>query len=394
MMLADTFVFGLSTAIAKVLPLFIGFIITIKLEEIKYQEFISFILFTNLLISIAAIGSTSQIISIRNDSHANTLYLNIMLVGMLVLISAFFFLFFIDSSTSFSEGFTPVVALLYSLGLSLSYMSVARLNNLLKSKQAALIWFFFTSISLLFLLFWYFISNSLATLFQLMSVGACLSALFGFALSILYGKAGQESFRLMSFNKIFCLVKNAIFLSFFGFSTVGMFFFLQKYLVANDADGAVYYSFLIQLFSIITFLPLIAGNILIPRMNKGGTLGNKIYFIYGGFAFSLLFFVLLFYKDLASLYSIHNSQVNFYHTFLFSCISFLACINSYTIQLIVSNKKFYWLLYYSFSWCGSILLYLAMHEASLKVVLESMLLGYLINSLVFYFITSKHRLVK
>ncbi|MBA6349476.1 hypothetical protein [Colwellia sp. BRX8-9] len=394
-MIQDIISLSFATMLAKISPILIGLLLAMDGGENNYQLYVSFLMLSNLIISISAMGCSPQIISLEKNSDSNAKFINFVLIGAIGVLLSLFIIYQISVFYNFLGGIFLNISIwsifLYSLGSCLIYLAATRFNNLMQVKWSAYTWASFCFCNFTCFAGWLLLSKEISVLFNWVAVLTFFCGSTSIVAAVRVENIPKVKECFLSKDYYFTTLKNAFYLSVFGFSTVGMFLYLQRLLVVNDENGSVYFSFLYQVFTIATFLPLILGNIVIPRIVMEGSIGKKVYVVYCLSAGLIMTVFLLLHSNIVQLYGIDSEAVTNYNTIIFSVVAVVACVNSYSIQMVVARKKFHLLVIYSIFWTGLILGYIHTNPLILKSVLEAMVISYSICSFILFILVLKRR---
>lgn len=381
-----------STFFAKVAPLILGYLVTIFSSQNSYSVFVSFLLFSNLMSNVSILGVSPQIIALKGTSEdKNKKYLQIVLCGFLLLFCCSLLMmalckfnivqFYLIDSLGLVGG---ILASLYSLGLYCIYVSTANLNNALKTRQASIIWFCFSNITIISMVIWLLMfRGDLLLLLSLMAFSSVLVGIISFIYSIDNRKAlcyrGLYCDSLVVYRKI---LKKLLSYSLFGFGVVGVFFYYQNSFSLKSVADGTYFSLIYQVFSLIIFVPATLGNIVVPLMvRKVKKVAKPIIYLYYFFiSFVLCLIIVLIYPRICMLYNIDIQQYEISYFIVYMVVSLVASVHSYSIQILVSDSKYNVLLISTCIWAFSSLMMTAWLDISVQSVSISLSAAYLISS--------------
>lgn len=382
-----------ATSLSKLLPLLIGYFITLQSGQTNYATFVSFLLFAGVLTNFSSLGCCPQVLSIDGHSEKGAaLFSHLILLGLISVffVTAVVFFFINLNLINISNEFSNYIhfSIFYSIGMFFIYITTARLNSLDKHDCASSIWLLYALILFFCSLIWYFFHLEEKIMFIFMVSSSLISGMFGF---FLVSKASESSlFAVYDFNLMISMVKKGIQLSLFGLLIVGLFFYLQVSLASIDESEGAAFSFFYQFFSLIIFIPSVMGNIVVPALVKGSR-GKSVFFIFY-FLFSVflssLFYI--FYPYIANFYDLSNmGRSSDLIAFCMFCIT--AATNSYLSQIFVAKKEYSWMLFFSFLWVIFIMTYLFIDGMNLGSILRAFFYAYLMVFLCSFLLIKKRK---
>ncbi|NIY87095.1 hypothetical protein [Vibrio campbellii] len=376
-MLKAFFHLVLGTIFAKLGPILFGGLILSKYGSELYGTFISFVLLVSMVVNLGVMGICPQILSDKTRKiRIDCFYVSLFIVIISAVVSLSF-----DSGALTSFNGTVIV---YSLSFSLVYLCSAVLNMMLMNSYSAMIWGVFGLFNILSMLFLFFLNLDGHDVINLYTLSVVAASLVGITLVINKGK--KRFIFDLSVIEVAKLFKNSIYISIFGFTVIFSFLFSQSNLIGNEK---VLFSIYYQFFTVVTFLPGIIGNIIIPRMSTDSeNVGiSCLPYVFYSIIFLLLSivvflgFAICYYYELDVYPKIISGDVITQENIMLWLSSFFAVFNSYSIQVIVSFRLYNFLVVCSILWAISFLGILLILGFSLFSVSISFFCSYLLVSL-------------
>ncbi len=326
----------IGTIFAKLGPILFGMVILSKYGTEPYSLFISFILIVNMAVNLGVMGVCPQILSNKDKMiKGEYIYLSIMIVS----ISAITTLYFNERALIGLS--VPIIV--YAISFSMIYLCSALLNMSLMNTKSALLWasLGISNVAVIVVLIIFNLPQEY--IIYIYTLSAVMSSVFAFILVFFNVKV---CWRVdSSIKEMLILLKRSLYISLFGFAVISSFFYSQSNLFD---DEKLVFSLFYQFFTIVTFLPGVIGNVLIPRISSGYSKIGSIhtpYIAYSSIFLLISFSFFLFYlvNDFFCLsyfdYLIGKNIGLTESIFLWGS-SFFAVFNSYSIQLIVSSQRF------------------------------------------------------
>ncbi len=389
-MIKKSVVFLSATFLVKITPIVLGFILSRDSGSNAYAGFVSFILFSGLISNISILGANPQIISLKGHNELRDVeYLKITVCGFLPMVCctalvlvAFIFDFMPIYLIDLLGYRGIIIAFLYSLGLYFLYVSTAKLNNALLTKEASFVWLGY-SVGMIFVTIWWFLYGNRDP-FLLVSLMAFSSILMGV---ISY----EKSIRSCCFWRALLSSKGGMYLtilrrqlsySLFGFGVVGIFFYYQNTLSLQSLEEGVFFSLFYQLFALIIFVPSTLGNIVVPGLvnKKSSYTPLKVYWYYFLISFALCVGVFGVSPYLFSQYEIDVQLYRGDLLLILLLVSLIAGVNSYSTQILVARKKYNVLMMSTAIWASISLVLTAWKGINIQSVSVSLLVAYLMTS--------------
>jgi len=388
-MIARSVVFLSSNFLVKLLPILLGFVLSRSAGGSAYAGFVSFVLFSGLISNISILGANPQIISIKgSDNYRNAEYVKITFLGFLLLVIcaacvlAAFVLDLVSVYLIAVLGYEGVIAaFLYSMGLYLVYVSAAKLNNELLTKNASLLWLSYSAITVFATIVWFiYAKNNLLLLVYLMAFSSFITGVIGYINSI---RGCPVLSTLINVGKggYLIILKRQLSYSLFGFGIIGVFFYYQNMLSLLSINEGAFFSLFYQLFALIIFVPSTLGNIVVPHFLSKPTsyFPPKIYLYYFFISSVLCVCVLYAWPYLLYIYKI-DMQFSSELSLILLSVSILAATNSYSVQVLVAKKNYKVLLISTMCWATVSLILTTLMGLDIQAIALSLLVSY---SLVF-----------
>ncbi|KGY07455.1 hypothetical protein [Vibrio sinaloensis] len=387
-LVSDSLIVSISTGLAKLTPILLGVFITNKFGGVEYSQFVSFLLLSNLVISVSALGCAPQILSLKHTPDSSVEFIKLTSLCFFIVLCSYAIL---DLDFKFFQEFFENIPLIYflfhSLGLGFVYLCAARFNNKFNAIGGAKVWFGFIISSLLAIISAMVGFVDFSEIVPLLSI---MSLLVGCG-SVLYIVAKDwdsiTSVEVSTFTKGMSIYfKNSLFMSIFGFVSVGVFLYSQRLIVSSGVESdSTQFSMFIQLYSVVTFVPTMLGNVVIPRLSNKSVKSWLVYAVYFLMAIIVLMPVNFFYEHVYNVYGISIGVGGYSSMFYFSVLAIVACVNSYSIQQAVAKNKFNYLLLYLFLLVCSLLLMLHIFEnVNVNTIIISLATSYIVSAVGLY----------
>ncbi|EHI9239503.1 hypothetical protein J9100_000687 [Vibrio vulnificus] len=371
---------SMGTALVKAIPIIFSYVIAENYGSEAYTQFISFLLSANVIVNISVLGVVPQIIS-RGTKVIN---INQIFVPLFIV----FILFFLGIlSNSLGTVFNSTVLLFYVTSMVILYLIAAFYNSILRNKNSVIIWMASGVLGVVMSLISYFydIDKSIALLLFVSSFSIVA------VLSVVRVALDGFSFKGLCLPDFKITLVNSVFISLFGFSVVFSFYYAQSNL--QEAEKFVF-SVFYQFFTLVTFIPTVIGNIVIPRLVQG-SLSDKAKFL-----FPLVYFLIFLLISVFSLLVLYffmplstpglESFLSVKYEMLVLWVSaFLAVVSTYRFQTLMSSREFKVLFKLSLAW-GSLFFSVSfLLGDSLMSFSLSLLSCYLLYALFLFFIERK-----
>ncbi|TOJ89290.1 hypothetical protein CGI30_08700 [Vibrio parahaemolyticus] len=363
----------LGTLFSKLGPILFGSAVLTKYDSEIYSHFISFLLIANMTVNLGVMGIGPQILSDKNKAMKWVYYivpLSIVLLSVVVSLIA-------NDSFSYLES---VLTIALAIGLSIVYLSSSALNMMGLNSYSALAWSLLGFLNVLSLLFLFFFEVSKGYVFAIYVIPVLFSC---FISIILVSKLVSFKCEGISLKRVIYVSKNALCISTFGFAVISSFFFTQNKLTSDDK---FLFSLFYQFFTIVTFLPGVIGNIVIPKMTTEKVSCRfelKIYSLYA-FVFIIvcMFVFLAFFVDSVLLtnnfeYITKTISANFPSAILLFLSTFLAVVNSFAIQKTIARANFSLMFKAALLWISVFYSLFLIFEVSIYLVSIAFLVSYL-----------------
>lgn len=363
----------LGTLFSKLGPILFGSAVLAKYGSDIYSHFISFLLIANMTVNLGVMGIGPQILSDKNKAMKWVYYIVPLIIVLLSVVVSLV----LNDSFSYLES---VLTIALAIGLSIVYLSSSALNMTGLNSSSALVWSLLGFFNVLSLLFIFLFEISRGYIFAIYVIPVLLSCVISI---LLVSKLVSFKFEDISVKRMLYVSKNALCISAFGFSVISSFFFTQNKLISDDK---FLFSLFYQFFTIVTFLPGVIGNIVIPKMTAEKVSFRfelKIYALYiFVFIIVCMFILLAFFVDSVLLtnnleYITKTISANFLAAILLFLSTFLAVVNSFTIQKIIARAKFSLMFKAALLWISVFYSLFLIFEMSIYLVSIAFLVSYL-----------------
>ena len=368
--------------ISKLIPLAFGIFLVNYYGAASYSLFLQLIVFSNFLVVLSTVSYTPIILSSQNTTHVkNKLCHQAMNFSMLVatLGSGVFLFTHLDNTNNAIELISSMLFVsLYSFGLSLTHITVAKFNSESNHGLAGII----ISISI--------IIPYLATIIlsKWFSHQLSINYLFLSILVLLFGLFFFKKYISLS-NRTFYYLKESlpkssshIYLLIFS----GGIMFSHYYLLntANSprvlSEASLTLGVGLQLFSIIIFLPGTLANIIIPRLSKNKSSNDfkVLFLLYFIIAVSLSSFIYMFLDYIFGYYTIESNKDNKLIILLILFSAILASVSALLFQYLTSYKKYSVMAFSSVVFLFVILLFSKYYAESIVSLSYTFLTAYIV----------------
>lgn len=367
--------------LSKSLPIIFGIVLSKFYGSNAYVNFVDLLIVGNLIVSISSGGFIPQLMVSTKYKYNRERYF--VLSYLIILI--FLLINIIHGKINSSN---QLFLLLYVFGYNTVLLSVASLNGVKKNIDVGKLWvftFLFESILVGSLLYYGDSSKTITVIYGLgyFLVGL-ISLFYIFKKELIY-----LSFDFLNKEEVKEILLNGVLITSFASTTLlGFKILINKISLPNHIE---IYSLGYQLFSVMVFLPLILGGLVIPYLseknnsdsaNKSSLKVFLIYLIIGVFQLSICYY---FIPTVLKFYDLPLGVYNVNTLFVFSIGALIATLNTFFVYYFNSFKKYKTLLVAGVLWLTPILFVFTRKTIDAKQAAWCIVISYLLSMIYLIF---------
>jgi len=371
--------------LVKSLPILFGLLLSKEYGNSEYVKFVGIMITANLIVSIGVSGFIPQFLLNNTDPKKSFTLFSLSQIFVTFLILLYYVYNIVNNSFDL---FTFIFILTYTYGYSLLCCFTSLLNGKKLYKTANLFWFAIFGFSTITSLTMIMLKSSVEYIF----ISFSIIYFIGGILILLYSKLNNYiNYTVCYGQNTLKIYLNSLYVSFFASSTL-LGFKLILFYIDSEKDNEIF-SFGYHLFSMIIFIPLILGGIVIPIFSKktGKSEKNQKIFISIYLLSSIIIVIigLNTLKLLFNIYSLEYNIINRYTIYLIFTASIVTSVNTYYIHFFNSLQKYKNVFFAGLIWLFCIISVISYYNFSLTSINGSIsvLLGYFFSSI--YLIISK-----
>ena len=379
---------------SRIIPIFFGLFVSRFWGNTDYTKFVELLILGNLVISFGTAGFIPQLMISNGDKAEKW---NVFLISQFVVFSIIVLI------TLFNWGETDTLTYLFLFFFSFGYGFLYTLSAILNSNnryiEVSKVWVANFIIFLFFCGAAYFYKIDF---FILLLGYGLVYFLSGIYLLFLVNKLRVVTVKFkreIEKNHIKEILKNAFFVcGFAGFTLLGFKLIVNNISIQLDKQ---LFAFSYQLFSIVMFLPLIFGGIIIPYLSKSNDAkkdkgkSNKFLLFYFIISIIIVAVVLLFLSFLLKLYSFEPNEHSKETLTFILLAAIIGAVNTFYIHYFNSYKRYKVTFVAGVFWCLGIvlpLMYVSFNITSSIFAAKLILASYFI-SLIFLMINRKFNFI-
>ena len=352
---SNVFFHLLGNVSSRIIPILFGLFVSRFWGNADYTRFVEMLILGNLVISFGTAGFIPQLM-ISNSNKVEKW--NVFLISQTVvfLIIALVTLFNWEQN----DTLTSLFLLFFSFGYGFLSTLSAILNSNNKYIEVSKVWVvnFFVFILFCSAAYYYKID-----FFALLIGYSLVYFLSGIYLLLLVSKLKIVTIKLkkeIENNHVKSILKNAFYIcGFAGFTLLGFKLIVNNISIQIDKQ---LFAFSYQLFSIVMFLPLIFGGIIIPYLSKSNNAekdkgkSNKFLFFYLIISVAIVSVVLLLLSFLLKLYSFEPNEHSKTTLTVILISAIVGAVNTFYIHYFNSYKRYKVTFFAGVFWCLGIVL--------------------------------------